>query len=1124
MRFDILGPLQVLDGGRPLPLGRPKQRAVLAILLLDPGTVVSLDRLVDELWGRQAPPQSLASVHAYVSHLRRLLEPQRPAGAPASVLVNQAPGYRIVVADDDLDAVRFQALARTGHTLLRTGDASRAADTLAEALRLWRGPVLADFADASFVQAERSRLEELRLTALEDRLSADLRVGRHALIVAELDQLTGEHPFRERLQGLRMAALYLGGRQAEALQAYQRFRAQLREELGLDPGPALRMLERDILRQEAQLNWMAAVGVDLAAPGPAPAPALETAPTTGVAVDGAHPDVTDGLAGRQPQLRVIDRALAGTSASRGRVILVTGEPGIGKTRLAEEAARRARASGITVSWGRSDQEAGTLAFWLWTQLIRELLSAVTVDSAAAALGPHAAELSPILPELSDGTPPAPAPLLDVQTSRFRLCQAATAALLHLSRDRRLLLVLDDLQWADVASQRLLSHLAATLHDAPVVVLATYRDRTLDGGEPLADTLAELARTAPVDRLPLAGLGPADVATVMVSHFGSAPDERLARLVSDRTGGNPFFVMEVLRLLHASGWPARTTDDAASLVAQQIPVGVRDVLRRRLARLPDQSRTVLLVAAVIGQEFDLDVLRAVTGLDDDDALDAVELSVLSGLVTEDSARVGRFRFAHAMIREAVYGEISRARQARLHARVAPALSAGRRQDADHVLQVAHHWWLAASVTGAERAVPHVMAAAQICLDTRAHEEAERQLSRSLDLLADTPASASRTASELDVQLRLGTLLVQLHGTGSERAWASFARARDLANEIGDSSAVLAAYRSLYEVAFARADHRLARALAEDIVELAHSSDDPAEVVVGHLALGRTLWAQGRPTSAKEHLELGMRLASEAHDARELVPPKVTLQLQLAAVLDLLGELEAAAGLVRAAVAGSPDDQPFVRAAALTGAALMAGLRRDLTAARAWATAALDLASRWNFPAPGGYAAVVLSWVTALEADPAVAIPELRRHLDEIETGGARHLLAWGLGLLAEAHLRDRRPEEALRLIDEGIAQVSLTGERLYESELHRLRALCLVGLAPPSYEEAHSALQQALTVASEQGSVLLQRRAAETDLHAPLDLTAAGATTEAHHPEAPPAARIPPARAAPPRAVRGQPRR
>jgi DNA-binding SARP family transcriptional activator len=1083
VQFDILGPLQVLDAGRPLALGRPKQRAVLAILLLNAGRAVSLDRLVDELWGQQAPPQALASVQAYVSHLRRLLEPERAAGAPARVLVNQPPGYRIAVHDDDLDAARFQALAVQGHALLEAGDAGRAAEALADALRLWRGPVLADFADAPFVQAERTRLAELRLTALEDRLSADLGIGRHALVVAELEQLTAEHPFRERLQAARMLALYRCGRQAEALQTYQRFGATLRDELGLDPGPALRNLERDILRQSAELDWTPGTGTGATAAGPTGGTARPTASTPAAPADTAPAAAAGGLAGREDQLRVISRALSEASAGRGRVLLLGGEPGIGKTRLAEEAARRAREGGVTVAWGSSDENGGAPAFWPWVQVLRALTRDATAGPPAAALGPHAAELAPILPELADSAPRAAGPVLDVETSRFRLCQAAIGALVGLSAGRRLLLVLDDLQWADVASQRLLSLLTAALPDAPIVVLATYRDRSVDGGAPLADTLASLARSPVVDRLALTGLGPADVARVMAAHVGTEPDEELAGLVSDRTGGNPFFVIEVLRLLGTHGWPELAAGDAAAVVAQNVPAGVRDVLRRRLSRLPDQTRTVLLVAAVTGQEFDLDIVGAVTGVDDDDALDAVELALLSGIVIEDPVTVGRFRFGHALIREAIYTEISRVRRARLHARVGQALLDRRGSGAEHARQVAHHWWLAAPAVGPDRVIPHVVAAAHACLDALAHEEAERLLRRSLDLLAAAPPSAERGAWELDVRLSLGTLTVQLHGTGAEQAWANFARARELADELGNSSALLAAYRSLYEVAFARADHRGAAAWAQVMLDVAKDSDDPAVVAVSHLALGRTLWCQGRLAAARDELEQGLRVAGAVDPPPELLPPVMILRLQLAAVLDPLGEPDAAARQLAAAVELAESHGPFARSVTLTGAALIAAMRRDRPAARALAVEVLDLAEGFNFPTVDGYAAVVLDWVQALDGDPEGAIVRLRGHLDQIEAGGAQHLLAWGIGLLAEAHLLSHRPDEALRLLDDALGRVERTGERLYESELHRLRALCLLDVAPP---QAREAFDRAVAVAEEQGAALLQRRAVETRAAAPLD--------------------------------------
>jgi predicted ATPase len=265
----------------------------------------------------------------------------------------------------------------------------------------------------------------------------------------------------------------------------------------------------------------------------------------------------------------------------------------------------------------------------------------------------------------------------------------------------------------------------------------------------------------------------------------------------------------------------------------------------------------------------------------------------------------------------------------------------------------------------------------------------------------------------------------------------------------------------------------------MLEIAADTADPVASTVGRLALGRTLWGQGRLLEAREQLEQGLRVAGGAPTHREPLPPVFIQQLQLSAVLDPLGELERSADLVAAAVEGSRDQHPFARAAVLTGAALVAALRRDSSAARTWAAEAQDLATRWNFPAPSGYAAVVLGWVEAVDGNPEVAVPALRRELTQIEAGGVQHLLAWGFGLLAEAHLRDRQPTEALRLLDDALSRVDRTGERLYESELHRLRALCLVALTPPRSEEAHGALQRAVGIAREQGSPVLVQRALET---------------------------------------------
>jgi len=236
-----------------LPLGGTKQRGVLALLLLRANEVVSIDRLIDELWG-ESPPDSAANiVQGYVSHLRKVLEPGRERGQH-EVLVSRPPGYMLQIEHDQYDADRFVLLAAEGRHLLDEGDAGSASERLRAALSLWRGPALADLAFESFVRPEVDRLEELRLVALEDRIDADLALGRIGPLVGELRELVAEHPLRERLRAQLMAALYRSGRQADALEVYRQGRAVLSTELGIEPGPALRELERAILQQDPALG------------------------------------------------------------------------------------------------------------------------------------------------------------------------------------------------------------------------------------------------------------------------------------------------------------------------------------------------------------------------------------------------------------------------------------------------------------------------------------------------------------------------------------------------------------------------------------------------------------------------------------------------------------------------------------------------------------------------------------------------------------------------------------------------------------------------------------------------------------------------------------------------------
>ncbi len=307
MEFRILGPLQVVDDrGSEVRLGGAKHRALLAILLLSPGRVVSADRLIDEMWGDRGKGNLLANLQVNVSTLRRALAEvtDRP------LILGRSPGYLLDIAPDDVDAGRFDALVQQGRSALTGHRFSEAAALLADALALWRGPALADLADQEFAERHVAVLQDSRMTAIEDRVTADLACGRDGELVAELEILVSEHPLRERLWAHLMVALYRSGRQAEALRAYARARHTLVEEYGIDPGPALRSLEALLLRQDPQLRAVRAVG------------------------SSRLPTPLTALIGREQQIAEVRRLLDGAA----RLVTLTGTGGTGKTRLALAAA------------------------------------------------------------------------------------------------------------------------------------------------------------------------------------------------------------------------------------------------------------------------------------------------------------------------------------------------------------------------------------------------------------------------------------------------------------------------------------------------------------------------------------------------------------------------------------------------------------------------------------------------------------------------------------------------------------------------------------------------------------------------------------------------------------------
>jgi DNA-binding SARP family transcriptional activator len=805
---------------------------------------------------------SAGAVQTFVSALRRALEPGRAPRTPARLLVTSGPGYALRA--EDVEAWRFEAVVTTP---------GAAVPELDGALALWRGPAYAEFAGEAWARAEIDRLDALRLLAGERRAEAMLAAGRAAEAVPDLEAQVVAHPLREdgwRLLGL---ALYGAGRQGDALGALRRAREVLKTELGVDPGPGLRQAEADILAQSPRLAVPARPAVASAAPSPA-----------------------ETLVGRAEELALL-RAEA-ERAERGeiRLVLVSGEAGAGKTALAETFAGRLAARGWTTAWGASPEDEGLPAGWPWMRIL-DTLDAPSEEDSALGL-------------LAASSPPDRPAGIDPFTARFRLRRAVSDHLAAVAREAPVLLVFDDLHWAGAETLALLASVLAEPGAGPVLVVTTYR--STDPPAALTGFLGRVARTEPA-RLYLGGLSPDDVREVARSTVGQDISPATAKAIHRRSGGNPFFVRELARLFDA---------DASA----EVPPGVRDVVRHRVARLDGATRDVLHRAAVAGREVDLDLLTELTGAD---VLDALETAIRAGFLVEPGPR--RFRFAHDLVREALYEELSLSRRTRWHAAVGQVLE---RTRPDDVEALAHHFLLAGSPAAgpyarraAERAerrcAPHeaarlwraalghasdvrerlevimglvrALAVVGSLAEAREHRAEAVSLAEAVgdpvltahvlgafdvpavwtanddpELAARIVAVAERTLADLPPERRadrcrlLATLALELRNTGGDRGRAAAREAEALARDLGDPALLAFALNARFMHAFHRAGLAPERVrIGRELVDVAAAHALVTFEVLGHLVLVQAHAALADLPAADRHAEAADRLAAD-HD--------------------------------------------------------------------------------------------------------------------------------------------------------------------------------------------------------------------------------------------------------------------
>lgn len=723
MEFRILGPVEVIHDGQPVAVGGSRERAVLALLLASANRVVSAERLAEDLWGDQPPARAAHTLQVFVWRLRKAL---REAGEEG-VVVTQPPGYAAHVAPEHLDAARFEALVAAAREQSGVGAPQEAANTLREALALWRGPALADVADGPIARAEAARLEEARLAATEERIDADLACGRHGDLIAELDALTRAHPLRERLWGQRMLALYRSGRQVEALRAYRELRQFLTEEVGLDPSPALAALETAILQQAPHLEWR-----------PANAPVTRPPPPPRRSEDGPVFPARTPYVGREAERAELAHRLDQACKGHGSVVLIGGEAGVGKTRLTEEAGTDATAAGAHVLVGRCYEIEGAPPYVPFVEILDQALTdAPSPEAFQTLLGDDAPEAAKLLPRLRRLFPNIPPPLdLPPGQERYFLFNSLREVLSRASAERPLFLVLDDLHWADEATLLLVEHLAERISRLAIVVVGTYRDTEVTPDHRLARSLEDLLRRRQAERITLKRLSQHGVAALLRALSGQEPPPSFVEAVHAETQGNPFFTEEVFKHLTEEGRlygeDGRFRSDV-TIADLDVPESLRLVLGRRLERLGENGRQALAAAAVIGRAFTYELLQALDELAPDALLDALEEAQRARLIApvSDATDEDRLLFSHELIRQTLLAGLSPPRRRRLHLLVADTLERRYATTLDEqASEIAHHLTRAGPAGERHRLLDYLTLAGRQAMRTAGYEDALRHFEQAV----------------------------------------------------------------------------------------------------------------------------------------------------------------------------------------------------------------------------------------------------------------------------------------------------------------------------------------------------------------------------------------------------------
>jgi len=1023
MRVTLLGSVAAEVAGAAVPLGGRRQRAVFAILALNVGRVVSLDHLVRVLWEDDPPARATMALQSMISRLRRVLATYGEEGGGAPQILTRPPGWLLQLEADHVDATQFRAGIDEGRRLLSVDQPAAAARVLRDALGLWPGRAAGRLEIADFAPEDAVGLEQTRLDACEQLFTADLAAGDTQVVVEEAGRFVADNPFRERAWMSLGLALYRSGRQADALATIAELRRTLADGLGLDASTEVLALERQILTHDSVLD--AAPSAVVAAHSTGDLQPGTVAPGAGGGADDepvAAPETA--VVGRADVFALLDEVLAQAARGRGRVVLVQGVAGIGKSTVLRALDFRAAVAGGVVIHGAGVSEAP--AFWPWVTAVRELVAMVpglvdpTSTSALATIDPALFAT----PNRSADGPPSGA---DPGLGRTRLYRAAIDLLVAARRAGPLTVVIDDVQALDEETSGLLAVAMPELTARGVLFVLGFRTDEGEQGGPSPDRFMQRVPRDAVVRIRLANLTGDEVAEAIETLTQRAPDPAVSHAVWLRSRGNPLFVTELVRLLASED---RLDPDG---VYTALPEEVRGVVRRRLDRLPAATVSLLVVVALMGRATDVALLTGVTDMDEEAVVDACEIAVLAGLLVDDPAMPGSYTLSHDLVRQTLVETVAPARKVRLHARIARALEGAPSHSPDHVVEVARHALLAAPVIGAAAALPLLVAAADDALSRLALSQAEQHLQDVLTLAGRLTSADERTRVERSTHSRLAMVHVYAKGPASlgDDAFlaAGFVDGAPLTLDREDPTGWFAAMTAVLAVGgYKRMVEEAVRALEPDL-------PSTLEAMV-RFELGLAHFELGHLPTARRELETTRQIVSDGGEFGSLIfaLSGPAPQLLLGIIAHFEGDEERADAMLAEAASVNGDALGMV--VELFGSAWLAAFRGDAVAAAAHARSCAEIGT--DYPAYVAMSGMLAGWADAVRGDAAGVLRLDEAFAHYIADGTQLHVPMF-LVLLAEAHACTGDQLGARSFISRSRSVASITKEDCLGPRLSKLAA-------------------------------------------------------------------------------------